>query len=143
MKIKKTKEEKLNLLKEAKQKEDEYRLLRITRKNFIKSQPHHFWKLMWFYASYPFSWIWRNIKDFRTFIIFVVVMLVVGCEVWIPFVLGLIFKDSNFGKSMLSVAAACEAFWLAPFTPFLPLCIVITIAVKSAFNKLRFRKLKK
>ena len=139
--MRKTKEQKLEILKEAKRKEDEFKLLRTTRKNLIKSQPHHFWRLLWFYISYPFIWIWKNIKDFRTFVIFVIVMLVVGCEEWIPLVIGLIFKSYTFGKTLLGVAAACEAFWLAPFTPFLPLCIVITIAVKSAFNKLRFRKL--
>ena len=34
----KTKQEKENALKQAKQKEQEYKLLRITRKNFIKNK---------------------------------------------------------------------------------------------------------
>lgn len=142
--MKKTKQEKIALLKEAKQKEREYHLLRLVRKNFIKQEENkskRFWKMIWFYISFPFSWLWRNLKDWRTFVIFVLVMLVVGCEVWIPLVLGLIFRGTPFGTTMLSVAGACEAFWLAPFTPFLPLCIVITIAVKSLFNKLRFKRL--
>lgn len=141
---KKTNQEKMALLKEAKRKEREYHLLRIVRKNFIKSEPSkskRFWKLVWFYLSFPFSWLWRNLKDWRTFVIFVVVMLVVGCEVWIPLLLGIIFRDTTFGKTMLGVASACEIFWLAPATPFLPLCIVITIGVKSLFDKIRFRRL--
>lgn len=140
----KTKEQKLKLLKEAKEKEDEFKRLRTTRKNFIKQEPNkwkRFWKLCWFYFSYPWIWCWKNIKDWRTFLIFFLTMLIVGCEVWIPLLLGLIFKGTPFGTTMLSVGAACEIFWLGPGTPFLPLCIVITIAVKGLFNKLRFRAL--
>ena len=67
----KTKQEKENALKQAKQKEQEYKLLRITRKNFIKQEPNktkRFFKLLWFYISFPFVWLWRNIKDWRTLI---------------------------------------------------------------------------
>lgn len=142
-----TKEEKTKYLKEARQKEEQYKLLRKTRKNFIKQEPNRwkrFWKLIWFYISFPFGWIWRNIRDWRTFIIFAIVFLVLSSEVWIPYILGFITWGTKFSKTMIGVGSACLFFWnCVPFTPFLPLCIVITISVKSAFNRYRFKKLDK
>ena len=139
--IKKNKEEKIRILKEAKRKEHEYHLLRITRKNFIKNSPHHFFKLLWFYITYPFIWIWRNIKDWRTFLIFFIVFLIVSIEVWLPYLLGVITWGSDFSKAMFAFGSACWLFWLGPGTPFLSLCIVITIGIKSIFNKIRFRNI--
>lgn len=95
-----------------------------------------FWKWVWFYATYPFLWVWVNIRDIRTFIIFIIVFLVVSIEVWLPYLLGLIFWNNEpFRLTMFGVASACWLFWLGPFTPFLPLCIVITIGIKGLFNK--------
>ena len=141
----KTKQEKENALKQAKQKEQEYKLLRITRKNFIKQEPNktkRFFKLLWFYISFPFVWLWRNIKDWRTLIIFIIVFLVVSIEVWLPYLLSFITWGSDFSKTMLSIGSACWLFWLGPGTPFLALCIVITIGVKGLFNKLKYKKIK-
>lgn len=42
--------------------------------------------------------------------------------------------------SMMSVGSACWLFWAGPGTPFLVICIVITIGVKGLFNKVKEKK---
>ena len=138
----KTKEEKISILKAEKQKQEEYELKQRLIKEQIKSEPKHFWKLMWFYFKKPFVWLKDNIKDWKTAIIFIIVFLVVSCEVWVPYLLGFITWGTDFSKWCFGIASACWIFWLGPFTPFLPICIVLTILIKSLFNKIRFRKLK-
>lgn len=72
---------------------------------------------------------------YRAYIIFIVVMLVVGSEVWIPGLIGVLTGNAWW----YGVAAVCWAFWLAPFTPFLPLCLAITFAVRKIFDKIKKR----
>ena len=124
-------------------KQEEYANVQRIEKEVIKATPHHFWRLVWYYIKKPFVWIWHNIKDWRTAVIFLIVMLVVGCEVWIPLLLGLLAWGTPFGATMLGIAGTCEAFWLMPFTPFLPLCIGLTAVVKGVFNKIRYKIFKK
>ncbi len=132
-----------NHIKEEIEKQKLYEEEQKKIKAEIKATPHHFWRLMWHYFKKPFVWIIHNIKDWRTAVIFLIVMLVVGCEVWIPLLLGLLAWGTPFGATMLGIAGTCEAFWLMPMTPFLPLCIGLTAVVKGIFNKIRFRRFEK
>lgn len=119
-----------------KELDQQYKSQADERKSRIRSETNkfkRFWKWVWYAICFPYVWVWYNIRDWRTVIIFLVVMLVVGSEVWIPLLLGIIL-DNGW---LLGVAAACEAFWLAPFTPFLPLCVLITIGIKEVYNKRR------
>lgn len=77
----------------------------------------------------------KQLKDWKNWIIFIVVMLVVGCEVWIPALIGVLTGNAWW----YGVAAVCWAFWLAPFTPFLPLCLAITFAVRKIFDEIKKR----
>lgn len=90
-----------------------------------------FWLWIWYLITFPYVWIYYNIRDWRSILIFIIVMLVVGSEVWIPFLLGLILDNAW----LLGISAVCEAFWLAPFTPFIPLCLLITIGIKNLITK--------
>lgn len=116
-------------------------LLWKTRIRLEQNKWKRFWKWVWYYLAFPFVWLYWNIRDFRTAIIFVIVFLVVSVEVWLPYLLALIFWGNEpFRITMLSVASACWIFWLGPGTPFLPLCIGITIGVKAIFNKIKHKK---
>lgn len=90
----------------------------------------------------PFKRLRINLKDIKTLVIFIIVFLVLSSEVWVFYLLGFIFSDTDFGKRCLGIGSACWLFWLGPFTPFLPLCIAITFGIKALFNKIRFRKIK-
>ena len=83
-----------------------------------------------------FKYIWSELKDWHTLLLFGIVCAIIGVEVWLPLLLGLITDN----KWLLGVAATCEAFWLAPFTPFLPLCIMITLAIKKPIEERRRKR---
>lgn len=135
----KTKEEKISILKAEKQKQEEYEFKQKQIKEQIKSEPKHFWKLLWFYFKKPFVWLKDNIKDWKTFLIFGIVCAVISCEVWVPYLMGFITWGSDFSKWCFGVASACLVFWWLPGTPFLLICITLTIIVKVLFNKIRER----
>lgn len=100
-----------------------------------------FWRWVWFLLAYPFVWIWVNIRDWRTALIFAITVAIVSCEVWVPYLIAFIcWKNEAIRYSMLGVASACWLFWLGPGTPFLPLCIGITIGTKALINKITENK---
>ena len=121
------KKNKIAELYEAKQKE---------WKAKIRSKPTkwlRFWSWVWYLIAFPWVWLFYNIRDWRTALIFVIVVLVVGIEVWLPLLLGIIFQNAW----LLGIATVCEVFWLGPGTPFLVICVSITIGVKALFNKIK------
>lgn len=86
-----------------------------------------------------FAKLFNSLKDKTNIIIFIIVFLVLSSEVWVMYLLYFITNNAWF----LGIGSACWAFWLAPFTPFLPLCIAITFGVRKLYNKLTKRSVKK
>lgn len=130
-------------MKSYKQVDEELNNYKKTKLEKIKSENKgfkKFLKLLFFYFTYVWRWLFAELHDWRFMVIFLIVITIVGSEVWVPLLLGTIFFDTEFGKVMLGVAATCELFWLAPFTPFLAICIVITIGIKELVNKWEKRK---
>ena len=80
-----------------------------------------------------------QLKDKTNIVIFILTFLIVSSEVWVMYLLYFITGNAWF----LGIGTACWGFWLAPFTPFLPLCIAITIAVRKIYDKIRKRKQEK
>lgn len=104
-------------------------------KAHIKFEPNkfrRFWKWVWYLIAFPWVWTFYNIRDWRTAVIFVITFLVLSSEVWVPYLLGVIFHSSW----LIGVGTACWLFWLGPGTPFMVICIMVTIAVKGLFNKI-------
>lgn len=117
-----------------------FELLNKVRIGFIKCEPNktkRFWKLLGHYLSYPFVWIWYNIRDWRTLLIFFIVCAVISVEVWLPYLLGVISWRTDFSKWCFGIGSTLWLWWLLPGTPFLPLCIGITIGIKAIFNKIK------
>ena len=121
--------------------ESNYILRQELAKIKIRKTPNkykRFLKWIWYLISFPFIWIFINIRDWRTAIIFIIVFLCVSSEVWIPYLIAFIcWTNVNIRISMLSLGSACWLFWAGPGTPFMVICISITILVRSLFNKLR------
>jgi len=126
--------------------EKKYKADQAEKREKIKAEPNkgkRFWKWVWYLITFPFIWIWYNLRDWRTLLIFGIVCLVVSCEVWIPYLIGFIVGSKTpLGISMISVGSACWIWWMLPGTPFIPLCIVITIGIKAFFNKMKERNKK-
>ena len=104
-------------------------------KDKIRKKGNHWYSWLWYLVAFPFVWLFYNIRDWRTAVIFVITFLVVSSEVWAMYLLYFITKNAWF----LGIGSACWVFWLGPGTPFLPLCIGITIGIKSIFNKINKR----
>lgn len=82
----------------------------------------------------------KELKDWRTILIFGIVMLVLGSEVWIPYIL---FMITNKPVYMI-IATGGLFFWnVVPFTPFLPICLAVTIAIKKLMKKIKERRINK
>lgn len=80
----------------------------------------------------------KQLKDKTNIVIFTVVFLVLSSEVWVPILLGIITQNAWW----YGIGATCWAFWLAPFTPFLSLCIGLTFAVRKVYDALKKRSKK-
>lgn len=80
-----------------------------------------------------FRWIWGECKDYRTLLLLIGVMAVVYAPVWAGYLLYAIFR----WRWCLVMATGCLIFWAGPFTPFFPLCIAITLAIKRLLEKKR------
>lgn len=62
----------------------------------------------------------------KNIFVLLVVIAVVYSPVWGGYLLSAIF-----GWTWASVmASTCLVFWAGPFTPFFPICIAITLAIK-------------
>lgn len=86
-----------------------------------------------------FAWLWEQIKDWRTLIIFIIVVLIMYFPAYGFYILSLIFKNAW----LAGAATLYLTFWAGPFTPFFPLCVVITLAIKKLFLKLKKPKKEK
>ncbi|MBE6684294.1 MAG: hypothetical protein E7592_01425 [Ruminococcaceae bacterium] len=84
------------------------------------------------------KWLWQECKDWRTFILLVIVCIVVGAPVWISGLLGILF---NWTWAW-AVFAALLAFWWLPGVPYFALCVAVTLAIKRFFEKKTAKKAK-
>lgn len=96
-------------------------------------------KKLWLKCKAFIRWILKQLKDKTNILIFVIVFLVLSSEVWIPYLLAIITGN----KWWWGIGSACWAFWLAPFTPFLPLCLAITFGIRKIVDKIRDKHNKK
>ena len=79
------------------------------------------------------KWVWSECKDWRTIVIFAIVVVVMYSPVWGGYLCSLLFK----WKWSSVFATAYLAFWAGPFTPYFPLCIAITLGIKRAIDKIK------
>ena len=86
-----------------------------------------------------FKWVWSECKDWRTLILFGIICLIIGSPVWVCYLIGFIFHW-NWAIVFASVA---WAFWLLPGTPFIPLCISLTLILKRVYEKKKAHRSKK
>ena len=77
-------------------------------------------------------WLLKQLSNKTNIVIFVIVALVVSSEVWVCYLLAVITGVEWWW----AIGSACWAFWLAPFTPFIPLCLAITAVVRKIYDKI-------
>lgn len=104
-----------------------------------ESKVKKFFQKIWVKIKNFFKWLWEQLKDWRTLVIFIIVLLVMYFPAYGFYILSIIFKNGWFA----GIATAYIAFWAGPFTPFFPLCIAITFGIKKIFLKIKERIHKK
>ena len=131
-----------------KELEKQYKEKQEERKAKIKAKPtkwKRFWAWVWYLFTFSFVWVFYNIRDWRTFVIYVIVNIIVSCEIWVPYLIATIcWNNETLRNSMISAGTAGILFWnVVPFTPYIGICIFLTIAIKSLFNKIREKRAQK
>jgi len=120
--------------------EEKYNEQANKRKEKVKAEPNKVkraFKWIWFWLSFPFVWIFYNIRDWRTAVIFSIVSVIVSSEVWVPYLIGVIcWSNETLRHTMFGIGSACWLFWAGPGTPFMVICIGLTIGIKALFDKL-------
>ena len=138
------KEKKHTKLNDLEKTYKEKQLMWKTKIRLDSNKFRRFWKWVCYLIAFPFVWLFYNIRDWRTFVIFVIVFLVVSCEVWVPYLIAFIcWNNETLRYSMLGVGSACWLFWAGPGTPFIIICISLTIGIKSVFNKIKQKRIVK
>lgn len=77
------------------------------------------------------KWLWQECKDWRTFVLLVIVCVVIGSPVWGGYLLYFI----THWEWALIVSTALLAFWWLPGAPYFAVCVAVTLAIKRFFER--------
>jgi len=106
---------------------------------FKQTKWQRFWGWVWYLIAFPWVWLLYNIRDWRTAIIFAIVLLVYSGSVW-GFYLAALFcgwNTTEAGRVLIGIGSSVWAWWLSPVgSPFILLCTFTTMGVKVLFDKL-------
>lgn len=128
-----------------KQLEEQYNDLANKRKDKIRTTSNkfkRFWKWVWYFISFPFVWLFFNIRDWRSFVCVLVSFLLWSASVWVFFVLAIITGwQTDIGKWFYGIGLGVWAWWLSPLgSPFILLVTLTSIGIKSLFNIISRKK---
>lgn len=76
-------------------------------------------------------WLWQQCRDWRTLALLGLVVVAMYSPVWGGYLLRLLLGWKWAG----ALATAVLVFWAGPMTPFFPLCVAITLAIKRFCQK--------
>ena len=134
----------MSYLKDLEKKYNEQANKRKIKIRLQSNRFKRFWMWVWYFIAFPFVWLFYNIRDWRSVVIFAIVAVILSSEVWVPYLIGVIcWSNKALRITMFSIGSACWLFWLGPGTPFMIICIGVTIFIKGLFNKIHSRKKKR
>lgn len=93
---------------------------------------------LFYYCKTSIKRLFKEYFSWKTFILFVFIVLLIGSEVWVPMALGFTFKK----PWLIGVGSSCWGFWLLPGTPFFPICAALTIGIRKIQIKRKEQKMK-
>ena len=88
-------------------------------------------KKLWIKLKNFLLYLKNECRDWKTIVLFIIVMAAVYSPVWVCYLLFILFGF----KWAFITASSVLAFWAGPFTPFFPLCIAITLGIKKLFSR--------
>ena len=93
---------------------------------------------VWAYVKNDLKRILKQLLNWKTMLLFFIVMTVISCEVWVPYLIYFITGSEWW----LGIGSACWLFWLGPGTPFIELCIAITLWIRGLMIRRNERRRK-
>jgi len=79
-------------------------------------------------------------KNPRLIWIFLVTTVLLSSEVWVPYLLGVVFwANEELRLWWFGIGSVCWAFWLGPGTPFIALDIALSLGIDALFLAIKKR----
>lgn len=122
--------------------EQEYNAQANIRKDKIRQETSkfkRFWKWIWYFISFPFVWLFYNIRDWRSAICVVIAFLLWSVSVWGFYLAAIICGWSTpAAKWLIAIGSAVWGWWLSPAgSPFILIVTMTSIGLKAIWNKIR------
>ena len=126
-------------LKELEKKYNEQANNRKMKIRLDTNRFRRFFKWVWYYLSFPFVWLFYNIRDWRTAICVVISFLLWSSSVWLFYLLAFITGwNTTTAKWFLGIGSAVWIWWMSPLgSPFILLVTITAIGMKMLFNKIK------
>lgn len=101
---------------------------------------HRFFPWLYMVMVLPWVLVWRWLRrDWKLFLYFGIWAAIVSCEVWVPYLLGFIAWGTEKSKYWFSIGSAMWAWWALPGTPFIAICLALTIATEAVVKAVKKR----
>jgi hypothetical protein len=122
--------------------EKQYNEQATKRKIRIRLQTNkfkRFWMWVWYLISFPFVWLFYNIRDWRSGICILISFLLWSSSVWGFYLAALLCGwTTDAAKWCLGVGSAVWVWWISPVgSPFILLVTITGIGMKMIFNKIK------
>lgn len=82
-------------------------------------------------------------KDWHLIVYFAAWFVIVSCEVWFPYLMGLITWGTDASGWWFGIGSACWLFWAGPGTPFLAIVLALTVGTSAAERAIKRKRKKK
>ena len=101
-----------------------------------------FWMWLWYLISFPFVWLFYNVRDWRSLICVIVSLLLWSSSVWIFYLLAILTGwTTDTAKWFIGIGTAVWIWWASPIgSPFILLVTFTAIGMKMLFDKFRNKK---
>ena len=130
-------------MKSVNELQREYDAQANARKGKIRQEPSkwkRFWKWVWYLMSFPFVWLFYNIRDWRSAVCIAVSFTLWSASVWGFYLAAAIcgWTSTDAGKWLIGIGSAVWAWWVSPIgSPFILLVTFTAIGMKAAFNRMK------
>lgn len=86
---------------------EKYEASKAAEKARIKAEPNkgkRFWMWVKYWLIFPFKWMWVNLRDWKTLLIFIIWALVLSLPVWLFYILGIVTYGTSFSAWAIGIA---------------------------------------
>lgn len=104
--------------------------------NQHQNKMYRFFKKLWLVIIFSWIWLFKEFGNLKTIIVFLIIACVMSATVWIPLIIAFVFGfQSNVGVYCMSLTIGSLIFWNLPGTPFIIICLTITLILNRTILK--------